>query len=269
MKPNEITASRLKQLRESKNLSQEDFGREFAEFTNRKQGAYSVMSVSCWETGRKLPPADTIISLAQFYGCTSDYILGLSANAQMLRVDEKVMQINHKIEIPINDLAKFDKQAVYVQFPNGSMSNCWGIIDYASSQIQLNGMRMQITPKCQYFRFVPPEALTIRDRMSRLIGPDEIRKLDVVYIQSISPDPYIQGMVSGWYHKDVSGEFLINNEGRALSYEGLGIAYNALDFDPTSTKSSTKKTTASAKTAKAPAKTAAKAPAKAKKRTTK
>jgi len=246
MKPNEITASRLKQLRESKNLSQEDFSREFAEFINRTKGAYSVMSISAWETGRKLPPADTIISLAQFYGCTSDYILGLSANAQMLRVDEKIMQINHKFEIPFNDIAKFDKQAVYIQFPNGSMSNAWGIIDYPAGQIQLNGMRMQITPKCQYFRIVPPEALTIRDRMSRLIGPDEIRRLEVVYIQSKSPDPYIQGMVSGWYRKDVSGEFLINNEGRTLSYEGLGVTYNALDFDPTTTKS-TKSTKASIK----------------------
>ena len=254
MKPNEITASRLKQLRESRELSQEKFGQEFAEFTNRKNGSYSVMTISCWETGRKLPPADTVMSLAQFYGCTSDYILGLSNDPQLMRIDDNIQSMYQKIKIPVNDLQKFDKEAVYVQFPNGTMKNGMGLIDWAKKQIVMIDYKVQIDKRCQYYRVIPPEEITIRDRVSRLLTYKEMMASDRVYIQSLSPDPYIQGMVSGWYHHDITKKFLINDEGRTLSYDGLGTAYSALELNDPTKKVVKKATPAPAKASAKPRK---------------
>lgn len=59
----------LKELRESKGLRPE----QVAAAIN-----CSVGSIYMWETGKAHPQADNVIKLAQFYGVSSDKILGLS-----------------------------------------------------------------------------------------------------------------------------------------------------------------------------------------------
>ncbi len=229
MNPNSVTASRIKQLRQDRGLSQEQFGDSFAEFLSREQ-SYSLMTISNWETGRKLPPADTIISLAQYFGCSTDYILGLSNDPSTIRTDNSVVNINQKIEVPYSDLPKYDGQALYIKFPDNAMKSQYGLIDFANKQIVLINFKMQLNNKCTFYKTVPQEELTIRSQASHLLNLKDIKRSDNVYIQSLSPDPLLQGEVSGWYHNDISGKFLINDAGRTLSYEGLGVTYNALDY---------------------------------------
>ena len=60
---------RLKALRVLNGLSAAQLAVEFGK---------SESAVRMWETGRSKPDADTLIKLAQFFECTTDYLLGLS-----------------------------------------------------------------------------------------------------------------------------------------------------------------------------------------------
>jgi len=59
---------RLKELRQAQGKSIKDFAQEF-NVTER--------SVQRWETGEHVPDIETIISIAKFFGETTNYLLGV------------------------------------------------------------------------------------------------------------------------------------------------------------------------------------------------
>lgn len=61
---------RLKELRENRQLSQEEVGKILG---------VTRATISGYECGNAQPPADIIVKLASLYRCTSDYILGLDS----------------------------------------------------------------------------------------------------------------------------------------------------------------------------------------------
>lgn len=61
-------AERLKELREEKNLSQYELS---------KLIGISAACISRWEKDLRIPSIDSIIILCKFFGCTSDYLIGL------------------------------------------------------------------------------------------------------------------------------------------------------------------------------------------------
>lgn len=70
-------AKRLKQEREAKGLSQKELGMLLG-VTNR--------AVGLWETGRRVPDADTLMKLADIFDCTVDYLLG-TTNLRKPQID--------------------------------------------------------------------------------------------------------------------------------------------------------------------------------------
>ncbi len=62
-------AARLKELRRAKGLTQRDMARRFR-LTDVGYGA--------WERGKTEPSIDNIMSLCEFFGCTSDSLIGLA-----------------------------------------------------------------------------------------------------------------------------------------------------------------------------------------------
>lgn len=60
---------RIKQLREEKGL---DLTKLAVQFDMKEAG------VRAWESGRTKPGADTLIKLAEYFNCTTDYLLGVS-----------------------------------------------------------------------------------------------------------------------------------------------------------------------------------------------
>ena len=60
---------RLKELRVEKNLSQMQLAQKLG---------VSQSAVAKWELGKTEPTASAIIALAQFFGETTDYILGVT-----------------------------------------------------------------------------------------------------------------------------------------------------------------------------------------------
>ena len=60
---------RIRNLREDNDLSQ----RFMADYLHCSHVAYS-----CYELGRRDIPVSAVIRLADFYGCSTDYLLGLT-----------------------------------------------------------------------------------------------------------------------------------------------------------------------------------------------
>ncbi len=63
-----VFSERLKELRTEKNLGQNALAKALG---------LSNASVSYWETGKQLPSAEAVFKLAQFFGVSADYLLGL------------------------------------------------------------------------------------------------------------------------------------------------------------------------------------------------
>ena len=61
-------SERLKELREEKGLTQKLLG---------KATGISQAGIAKWETGDRSPNIEAIISLAKFFGVTTDYLVGL------------------------------------------------------------------------------------------------------------------------------------------------------------------------------------------------
>lgn len=61
-------ADRLKELRNEKNLSQNELSKEID---------VSVACINRWENNLRLPNIESIITLCKYFGCTSDYLIGL------------------------------------------------------------------------------------------------------------------------------------------------------------------------------------------------
>lgn len=239
MKPNIIIASRLKQLREGMGLSQGEFAEKFSDFSARNT-TYSVMTISNWETGRKLPPSDTLVWYADFFGVTTDYILGrtdeLPEDVNAPQESKGINDLKKKITIKFNELAKYDHQPVFISDKNGKFKAQWGILSYAKRQIITEEYKLNLSPELTYSITTPPEAINVQSLAHHFVSYEELIKMDMVYIESLSPDPVLRGQVSGWYHHTPDKKCLINEKGLMLSYEGLNVTYRALDTKKTSKK---------------------------------
>ncbi|MBR0190300.1 MAG: helix-turn-helix transcriptional regulator [Clostridia bacterium] len=66
---NNLFAERLSELIEENNKTKREVGRETH---------ISAQSISDWSTGKIQPTAENIYVLAQYFNCTSDYLLGLT-----------------------------------------------------------------------------------------------------------------------------------------------------------------------------------------------
>jgi len=62
---------RLKELREEKNLSQLQLG---------KQTEINYQNIQKWEKGDTSPSIDMLFVLCKFFNCTADYLIGLVDN---------------------------------------------------------------------------------------------------------------------------------------------------------------------------------------------
>ena len=60
---------RLKELREDRDLSQAELAKELRVGTG---------SIGMWESTDRVPPSKKLIKIAEYFGCTTDYLLGHS-----------------------------------------------------------------------------------------------------------------------------------------------------------------------------------------------
>lgn len=230
MNPNIKTAKRIAQLRNERGYTQMTFAQAFSEFAGRKN-QIANMTVSAWETGRKLPPASVILDLAKFYGVSTDYLFGLTDTLEESYTPTNKHKATPELQIRWSDLQQYDGQPIYVVFDNETYSNQWGILDYIKKQVIFRDFNMVLTKQCSYYISIPVDEITLMNKTRKFITMRSLMEKDRIWIESLSKDAVIRGKINGWYTHDVTHSFLINNcTGQTLPYNGLGVTYNAIEF---------------------------------------
>ena len=70
----EMIAEKIKMLRESKGMTQSDLARRLG---------ITRSGVNAWEMGISVPSTQYVVELAQLFGVSSDYLLGLPTTATL------------------------------------------------------------------------------------------------------------------------------------------------------------------------------------------
>lgn len=99
--------NRIREVRKAKKLSQT----ELAEMLHVHQTA-----VSQWENGKTEPDMDNLCRIADIFGVTVDYLLGVDTQSQ--NIDEQLSEIDFALSGEIRDLNDEEKQDVldFVRF---------------------------------------------------------------------------------------------------------------------------------------------------------
>ena len=106
---------RYRDLRKNRKLTQEDLTRYLG---------ISRSAVNSWELGLSIPSINCIISMAKFYGVTTDYLLGLDSkdlvDVSKLTPSDRAMvhDLVARLSIPTKEIKKSEK-VVRESLPNG------------------------------------------------------------------------------------------------------------------------------------------------------
>ena len=103
---------RLRQFRAERELS----AAQIAVVFNKSEGA-----IRMWETGRAKPDADTLIKLAEFFNCSTDYLLGLTEyrnNAESYEHQEVVTKAVGRFEEILGQLDNHIQEELANTFTN-------------------------------------------------------------------------------------------------------------------------------------------------------
>ena len=99
-------AQRLRELRKNKNITQIEFARQFNIATG---------TIGMWETGKRQPDYDTLLSIAKYFDVSIDYLLGKEDKPTL---DEQLEGVEFALYGEIHDLTEEEKRDIlsYVQF---------------------------------------------------------------------------------------------------------------------------------------------------------
>ena len=102
-------ALRLKELREKKGLSQKAF--------SAKLGV-SQSTVGMWESQKREPNFETTEKIANFFGVSTDYLLGRTDEPKPVDLDKELEGVRFALYSESEELTDDDKQAVldFVRF---------------------------------------------------------------------------------------------------------------------------------------------------------
>lgn len=89
-----IFGEKLKDLRKSRNLSQEEFGKVFGEYKSQS-------TIGTWERGDREPSMEDIIKIAKYFDVSIDYLFGLEEDKRSVTIYKEE---NHKNP---NDILEF------------------------------------------------------------------------------------------------------------------------------------------------------------------
>lgn len=156
-------SGRLKELRNNKQLTQSEFG---ALFNLSKQ------TISGYEKGDNDPPIDTLQKFADFFGVTTDYLLGRNDHQALVPKTRKTMLTILQTLLPYSLIQ--DKQFIE-DIQNGNFTDD-ELVNLFDSVVK----SFDPADKKVVFRKLPPELDALKEQLKNL--PPEQRKALLHYI---------------------------------------------------------------------------------------
>ena len=193
---------RLKEIRLQKGLKASEVAEKLS-ITNN--------SLSEWELGKRIPPCEKIIQLADFYGVLVDYLLGRDVEGEvqvgsLKPISKSTLSIHHGRPVWIDGIgwALVNAAEGVLVYPDGSKHSPTEV-PKAYSQPP------------QYGQSVLPDTDPIE--------LDDLTKYDSVWVEPISVYGAERTSLRGWY--DVKDEFVENKRGSRFFFDSYGATWLA------------------------------------------
>ncbi len=187
-------AENIKKLRKSKSMTQEQLATAFGGTTG---------AVSKWEPGSSVPDVTIIMEMAQFFGVSTDYLLGYSAkveNEEEIHARLKELRDSHRFK----EAVEVAEQAI-ARFPNN-----FKLIHYCAILFALAGT---FEKKDSYFE----RALELHDLSLQLLAQNTDPKINEWTIRNDIAHTYM------WQGKnDIALEKLKENNAADINADEIG-----------------------------------------------
>ena len=96
-----MIGEQIKKLRTARNMSQVGLARMIG---------VTKQSVSNWENNNILPSIDMLIKIADFFSCTTDYLLEIDDKRKVIEVNDLTIEQIAHIQMIVNDYKKLNAQ---------------------------------------------------------------------------------------------------------------------------------------------------------------
>ncbi len=169
----------------------------------------SQPTLSAWESGRKSPSLNSLILMAQTYGVSTDYLLGLD-NGNLVPSEP----------IPLASIPLFHGKPVW------SKSRGWAIVDAINGELVFPNQRTSIADTIDIYSSADKHSFSNIPTENH-IPYNLLKKNNTVWIEPISSDDQLRQELRGWY--TVKDRYAENDHGNRFyfdSYEAKWLAFN-------------------------------------------
>ena len=235
---NKVVPSRLAKL-----LSESDYDQlSFAQALTASTGINVIRSnVSMWITGARRVPAKYVAHIANIFGVTVPYLIGLTENesTDWSTLDSEKKDPYAEIfenfkELAFADLYAYNRMPVYLKFENLQYPDGWAIYNRDEDTFVFADEKVrEITIRnLKGVRIYTNNTSALDDPMESRESLDynSFMKLDKVFIRMNSSHPVIHAIYDGWYRHNESRTCLINERGDTLPYDGFKTNYRAYGY---------------------------------------
>lgn len=172
-------------------------------------------TLSSWESERKNPSIEGLIRMAQFYGVSTDFLLGLDQNRDprpdwLKAIDPQSLPIFH--ETPIY-----------------SPKYGWAFVDAVEQVLHFaSGETIPFTDAGEIFLLPPAFSVPLRPQKMPLNKSELFENMEV-WVEPISVDTALREELRGWYR--VKKRYIENEVGQRFYLDFYGAKWLAFDAE--------------------------------------
>ena len=167
----------------------------------------SQPTLSSWENGQRLPPMDKLCQLADFYGVTTDYLLG-RPNLSPVAMDP----------VP--------PPALHGQ-PVWSWGHGWMLVNVLERRLEGLGGKSVPFSEAGELSMLPPAFSGTHAPLEPPLDMEQVRSSEKVWVEPLSGDPDFCRELRGWYR--AMGDFVENGAGNRFFMDTYGAKWLAFD----------------------------------------
>lgn len=233
-----LKSTKLKKPRANRHMTQAEFANALSDYMGMpSEKRYGVPAISAWESGRKLPPIETLSKIAEFFHMSLEELCRPCDNTYIKdRIDDinnpSVINPDTYIVRPA-DLGAYHKKPIYVHYNGMQYNDEWGIVDILNKRIMFIdnepldiSNRSELSRQYVFYAIAPYGSVEVQYRIDKPLTPPQVIKYKKVWVSHCSHDPYVKGRYDGWYHINRTETCLINSRGDILPLEGMNYSFN-------------------------------------------
>lgn len=225
MKEKIILSQRLQELRKEKGISQKDLAEQLLPFIENKE-KISTSAMCSWENGVKRPPYEVLVAFSDYYGVSTDYLLGRSSIQSGTKDVGNINLEDNMIKITEEQLKEnFANKPVYLIFKESTIPSRWGIYNKENDYFCCAENVVVNKPTIEYY-VIAIESLGNSVDLTKRLSLDEAKKCDRVWIEYENPNDELRIRFTGWYNVDVKSSIFVASNGFALTFDSIGIVYH-------------------------------------------